>query len=180
MWKLLIVTSVIAVSYAAKLQEVFRWRDVDFAWPSEQAKQEALQNQRYIPANNLPLGLARWKNKLFITIPRWKAGVASSLNYIPLNTSNSSPALIPYPSLKANTLPTNGEKLGDDRIVSTFRVEVDACDRLWVMDTGLADILGSGDQHSKPALVVFDLNTDRLLRRYEFKPEDLKDSSFFC
>ncbi|KAK5644623.1 hypothetical protein RI129_005923 [Pyrocoelia pectoralis] len=180
LWKLLIAINIFATVYAAVLQEVFKWRDVGFAWPSEEIKREALQNQDYIPANNLPLGLARWRNRLFVTVPRWKAGVASSLNYIPLNTSDSSPALIPYPSLKANSLPKNGETLEDNHIISTFRIEVDACDRLWVMDTGLADILGSAEQYSKPALVVFDLNTDRLLRRYEFKPSDLKESSFLA
>ncbi|KAF2895891.1 hypothetical protein ILUMI_10287, partial [Ignelater luminosus] len=110
----------------------------------------------------------------------WKAGVAASLNYIPLNTNEKSPTFVPYPDLKANTLPKDGEKPEDNHIVSTFRVHVDACDRLWVMDTGLADILGSPKQHSPSALVVFDLNTDRLIRRYEFKATDLKESSFFA
>lgn len=180
MWKLFIFSSICSIIFAAKLEEVFKWRDVEYAWPNEQIKQEALNNHDYIPANNLPLGLARWKNKLFITVPRWKSGVASSLNYVSLNSSDNSPVLIPYPDFKANAVPKNGEKLEDNHIISTFRVDVDACDRLWVMDTGLADILGSADQHSKPALVVFDLNTDKLLRRYEFKPTDLKESSFFA
>lgn len=61
-----------------------------------------------------------------------------------------------------------------------FRIRVDACDRLWVMDTGLADILGSPHAFSKPALLVYDLHTDELVRRYEFKPSDLKEDSFFA
>lgn len=97
-----------------------------------------------------------------------------------MNTNEKSPLFVPYPDLKSNTLPKEGEKPAENQIVSTFRVDVDACDRLWVMDTGLADILGSPNQHSSPALVVFDLNTDKLIRRYEFKPADLKESSFFA
>lgn len=48
------------------------------------------------------------------------------------------------------------------------------------MDTGLADILGAPRQVAKPALVIFDLKTDKLLKRYEFKPTDLKEDSFFA
>jgi len=165
---------------AATLEEVFSWKEVSFVWPNDETKENAIKSGDYIPANNLPLGLARWKNKLFVTVPRWKAGVPSSLNYISLNTNEKSPALAPYPDLKANTLPKDGEKPEENTIISTFRVHVDECDRLWVMDTGLADILGSPKQYSKPSLVVFDLNTDKLIRRYEFKPSDLKENSFFA
>jgi len=48
------------------------------------------------------------------------------------------------------------------------------------LDTGLADILGSPKQVSKPALAIFDLKTDKLIRRYEFRPTDLKEDSFFA
>lgn len=64
-------------------------------------------------------------------------------------------------------------------IVSTFRIYIDECDRLWVMDTGLADILGDPNQISSPAILVFDLNTDQLLKRYDFPESDVKEESFF-
>lgn len=48
------------------------------------------------------------------------------------------------------------------------------------MDTGLADILGEPKQISHPAIVVFDLKTDKLVRRYELKSSDYKDDSFFA
>lgn len=57
--------------YCAKLREVFAWQEVDYVWPSDQAKQEAISSNRYIIKNNLPLGLDKWKNKLFITVPRY-------------------------------------------------------------------------------------------------------------
>lgn len=55
---------------SAKLQEKFKWKELEFAWPSEEAKESFLQSKRYIPDNNLPLALEVWKNKLFITVPR--------------------------------------------------------------------------------------------------------------
>lgn len=65
-------------------------------------------------------------------------------------------------------------------IISTFRIRVDECDRLWVMDTGLADILGSPKQIAPNAIVIFDLNTNQLIKRYPLKPTDLKEGSFIA
>lgn len=119
-------------------------------------------------------------NDLFIYSCRWKAGVAASLNYIPLDTNSTTPALIPYPDWDANQLPTEETKPEPSQIISTFRVKVDPCDRLWVMDTGLADILGEPKQISHPAILVFDLKTDKLIKKYELKSTDYKDDSFFA
>lgn len=131
---------------------------------------------------------------------RWKSGVASSLNYVKI-TDEESPTLIPYPSWEANTIEsdsssapeTTGGRLNapkaahvdggladNSSIISTFRIRVDECDRLWVMDTGLADILGSPKQIAPPALVIFDLKTDKLIRRYAFKESDIKSDTFFA
>lgn len=65
-------------------------------------------------------------------------------------------------------------------IISTFRIRVDECDRLWVMDTGLADILGNPKQIAPPALVIFDLNTDKLIRRFSFPADQTKEDTFFA
>nr|CAI5868820.1 unnamed protein product [Callosobruchus analis] len=114
-------------------------------------------------------------------LSRWKAGVAASLNYIDLRSANKSALLTPYPSWAAHKLHKEGEQAPDDHIVSVFRTFVDSCDRLWVMETGLADILGNPKQVSPPAIVIFDLNTDKVIRRYNLKPEDIKgDDSFFA
>jgi len=58
------------VSALANLEEVFAWKELSFVWPSEDVKNDVLKSGSYIPANNLPLGIDRWKNKLFVTIPR--------------------------------------------------------------------------------------------------------------
>lgn len=123
------------------------------------------------------------------------------MNYFILSEEQS-PELIPYPSWQTNTIQENNKPGTESRIgghdnaakaevatqaladnatiISTFRVRVDKCDRLWVMDTGLADILGSPKQIAPPALVIFDLKTDRLIRRYVFPSSDLKSDTFFA
>ncbi|EDW63659.1 protein yellow [Drosophila virilis] len=187
----------------AKLEERFSWTQLTFDWPSAETETEAKTSGHYIAENNLPLGVERWENKLFVTVPRWKAGVAATLNYIDLSTSEKSPKLHPYPSWEANKLPIDvqpqeqktpaGGRLDAEKaqdagiqlldnatIISTFRIQVDACDRLWVLDTGLADILGNPKQITPNSILVFDLKTDQLLRRFAIPAEQTKDETFFA
>lgn len=56
----------------------------------------------------------------------------------------------------------------------------DKCGRLWVLDTGTVGI-GNTTQNLCPyALNVFDLATDRRIRRYEFRPEDTNQNTFIA
>lgn len=48
------------------------------------------------------------------------------------------------------------------------------------MDTGLADILGNPKQIAPPALVIFDLTTDKLIRRFPFPSDQSKEDTFFA
>ncbi|XP_055386524.1 L-dopachrome tautomerase yellow-f2 [Condylostylus longicornis] len=195
-----------AITMAKKLEERFAWNVMEYDWPNSDVMEHYIKTGKYIKDNNLPLGLEVWGDKMFITVPRWKAGVASSLNYIDLNSKDKSPKLRPYPSWEANELPIEGDapKLEDriqtaagrdhaakpvavgdglkdnSTIISTFRVQADECNRLWVMDTGLADILGKPNQIAPPAIVVFDLKTDQLLRRYDIPKEQIKEDTFFA
>ncbi|EDW02839.1 protein yellow [Drosophila grimshawi] len=187
----------------AKLEERFSWKQLTFDWPSAEAEADAKRTGHYIEGNNLPLGLERWENKLFVTVPRWKAGVAATLNYIDLSTTEKSPKLRPYPSWEANKLPIDvkpqdhktpaGGRLDADKakdesvqlmdnatIISTFRIHVDSCDRLWVLDTGLADILGNPKQITPSSILVFDLKTDRLLLRYAIPADQSKEDTFYA
>lgn len=67
------------------LEVAHQWKQLDYAFPSEEARQEAILKGEFIPENNLPLGLEVHDDRLFITVPRWRKGVAASLNYIRLN-----------------------------------------------------------------------------------------------
>jgi hypothetical protein len=68
--KLIFVLAVVACVSGKKLEEKFSWKELEFAWPSEEDKQEAIKSGKYIESNNLPLGLDVWNDKLFITVPR--------------------------------------------------------------------------------------------------------------
>lgn len=106
------------------------------------------------------MGANVWGNKLFITVPRRRLGVPSSLNYIDLNSSvRHNVPLIPYPNLEMNSL--NSPK----PIVSVYRVAIDPCDRLWFIDTGVIETLGNRTRIQQSQLIVIDLKTNEIIRR---------------
>lgn len=137
---LFVVLTMAHLLLGIQIKEEFSWNQVIFEWPDPEVEKKAISSGAYIPENNLILGMAIWMDKLFITIPRWKAGVASALNYVEIGSNKTSP-LKPYPSWDANFNPS-GQPKNNATIVSPFRVFVDRCDRLWVMDTGVSDFLG--------------------------------------
>lgn len=77
------------------------------------------------------------------------------MNYVNIDSKESSPMLHPYPSWEVNSLESDGTILTADTtggrtnapkatiadgqladnssIISTFRIRIDECDRLWVM-----------------------------------------------
>lgn len=67
------------------LKVAYEWKQVDFDFPSEEDRQTAIDNKEFVPENNLPLGLEVYKDRVFITVPRWKSGVPASLTYIYTN-----------------------------------------------------------------------------------------------
>lgn len=53
-----------------KLKEKFKWKNIEYKWPSLFAKEEAIRASEFKTKNILPTGFDLWKDKLFITTPR--------------------------------------------------------------------------------------------------------------
>lgn len=100
-------------------------------------------------------------------------------NYFFLISDNStnSPKLIPYPSWAAHSIGTDGKP---PEIVSPFRVRADRCGRLWVLDNGKIGNLEKNSTRYPPSIIVYDLKTDNLLRKYEFPADQVKEDSGFA
>uniref|UniRef100_A0AAG5DSA2 Protein yellow n=1 Tax=Anopheles atroparvus TaxID=41427 RepID=A0AAG5DSA2_ANOAO len=160
------------------LRVAYQWSEIDFEFSSAADRQEALGSKRYIPANVIPVGLEVYKKRLFLTLPRWKEGIPASLAYINLNeTTTQSPRLHPYPSWSAHKRINEADA---PEIVSPFRIRADRCGRLWVLDTGVEELLGNTTISSPTSLLVYDLHNDNLLRRYSFPADHLKENSFYA
>ena len=126
--------------------------------PPESKKLVNQMNTNF-PENNIPMGVNRWRDKLFVTVPRRAPGIPSSLNYIPINcTKRHNVPLIPYPSHKINSLKVSP---GDEQIVSVYRIAVDSCSRLWMADTGTVHTLGTTIIESSKQLTFTLLQVNR-------------------
>ncbi|XP_045497878.1 protein yellow [Colias croceus] len=173
---LVILQAVYFSTCMEQLDIIYEWKQLDFAFPSPAARQQALDNGSFIPKNNIPMGLEVHGDRLFVTVPRWRAGVPASLNYIDLkDNSTKSPVLMPYPSWAAHDATS-----GKPEIVSPFRVRADKCNRLWVLDNGKIGNLENDTVKYPPALLVYDLQTDKLLRNYVFPEDQVKEDSGFA
>ncbi|XP_050293188.1 protein yellow-like [Anthonomus grandis grandis] len=171
--KLLVIwTLSFATSECSKLQKYFEWNILDFEYPT---KLNDMARGRIKLENALPVGIEFWHDKMFITVPRWKEGIPSTLNYVPILSPLKNPPLMPYPDLASN-------ELGNcERGLSTvYRIHVDQCDRLWVLDTGTFGI-GNTTQNPCPyAINIYDLKTDSRIHRYEFRKEDTNSRTFIA
>ncbi|KAH9641909.1 hypothetical protein HF086_011659 [Spodoptera exigua] len=175
--KLLVLLAVVSSATAAvKLQEMFSWNVMDWNYPDPYSRQQAIQSGALVQENALPVGIERWRNKLFVSVPRWKAGIPATLNYIPLDAPyDPSPKLNPYPSFAGNELGNCQSGLN-----TVYRVKVDKCDRLWVLDVGTYGYDANVTNLCPYSLNIYDLNTDQRIRRYVFRPEDIVSSTFIA
>ncbi|XP_063989276.1 protein yellow-like [Diachasmimorpha longicaudata] len=160
----------------APILERYSWNMLDWAYPDQLSRDAALASGDYIPQNGLPVGIEIWRNKLFVTVPRWKNGIPATLNYISLDTNRGgSPKLSPYPNWAQN-------KAGDcgSGLTTAYRIHADECDRLWVLDTGTIGIGNTTVQACPYTLNVFDLTTDKILRQYKLRPDDINMNTFIA
>lgn len=173
---LLLFALVSSATAAVKLQEMFSWNVLDWNYPDAYSRQQAVESGALIPEKALPVGIERWRNKLFVSVPRWEEGIPATLNYIPLDAPyDPSPKLNPYPSFAGN-------ELGNCQtgLTTVYRIKADKCDRLWVLDVGTYGYDPNVTNLCPYSLNVYDLNTDQRIRKYIFRPEDIVASTFIA
>lgn len=147
-------------------QVIFQWNTIDVVWPTEEEKQYAIAHGDYIPANNFIAGIKFWKNKMYLTMPRWKDGVPVTLGV----TSSTPVNRVTAPKLEA--FPTwEMQKVGDCTAFQLVQsMEIDPIGRMWVIDTGRTTSLSVDAKTScPPRLVILDLEKNgEILKSYEF------------
>lgn len=112
-----------------------------------QLEHQSAQRANYVPYNNVPMGATHHHDRLYVTVPRRRPGIPSTLNYISTKASpHSSPTFRAYPNYQTNELPTTGATTATTphRLVSVYRTRVDRCNRLWFVDTGLLEYPSKG------------------------------------
>lgn len=157
---------------------LYKWKLVDFEFPSASHRKYALSSGKYVPANVLPLGLEVWGSRLWVTIPAWRRGIPATLATLPRVGGFASPLLKPYPDWNFHRAFGNTNNCSG--LTSVFRVNADTCGRLWVLDSGQVDSQDDPKQLCPPSIVVFDLHTDELIARYRIPKKYVLEDSLFA
>ncbi|XP_075973609.1 dopaminechrome tautomerase-like isoform X2 [Anticarsia gemmatalis] len=156
---------------------LYKWKQVDFDFPTPRHRRLALTTGKYVPANVLPLGLEVWGSRVWVTIPAWRKGIPATLATLPRAGGLPSPTLKPYPDWNFHRAFSDTNNCSG--LTSVFRINADTCGRLWVLDSGQIDSQDDPKQLCPPSIVVFDLYTDQMIARYTIpKKYVLQDSLF--
>ncbi|CAL7935457.1 unnamed protein product [Xylocopa violacea] len=171
---ILLLSATVGLEAIEKLKTIYSWKSLEFAFPNEHAKQTAINNGAFIYGAPVPIDVDVYveehKSKVFVSVPRFQDGVPLTLGYITEQVSvDGNPIIAPYPNWDYNTLGSC------DSITSVYRMQIDECGRLWVLDTGVL----KSKRICPPQILVFSLRQNVLITRYKFPKEYLKEDSLF-
>jgi hypothetical protein len=92
MWWMFVLVILTAVSCHPP-EILYSWDKLDYNFPNESMRMAYIASGDFIQADNLPVGVSVWRDKMFITVPRWKKGVPANLNYISMSESTGNVTL---------------------------------------------------------------------------------------
>ncbi|KAJ2946018.1 hypothetical protein O0L34_g4938 [Tuta absoluta] len=150
---------------------LFRWKQIDFEYPTPQRRQLDIANGQFIQPNVIPLGVERWKDRVFVSTPAWKKGVPVTLSSLKITSNIESPLLTPYPNWDWH----NAENCTG--FTSVFRMNIDHCGVMWVLDSGQVEGFESPRQVCPPTLYAIDMQTDTVLSRHPLPAEFILQDS---
>lgn len=150
---------------------VYEWNILDFAYPTEKSRVDAIYSRDYIPQNNIISDVKPFANRLYVTLPRMLKGVPITLGYIvaPNYNGRSNPEIEPFPSWEMN------QKGNCSAFQFVQGIAIDADGILWVVDSGKPETLAPERKRFSctPKLVLLDLKRQGVpILSYEF-PNDV-------
>lgn len=149
----------------ANLRLIRQWKELEFEYPNEAARALASEKRFYVRGNSVPIDVeVQYRQdglqpRIFITIPRFDEGRPVTLGSI-----NEQGLIVPYPDYSWH----DNQGYNCDGLTSVFRVAIDECNRMWVMDTGKI----GDNQLCPPQLLAFDLATDQLIYRHRINASE--------
>ncbi|KAL1498202.1 hypothetical protein ABEB36_009037 [Hypothenemus hampei] len=163
-------------THASNLDVVNQWNFLQFDPPY------GFSATDFRPENSVFTGLEIAGDRIFISIPRLRAGIPATLSTIPRRTpKGSSPKPQPYPDWSYHGAGLNLDNVTVcSGLVSVYRTRLDSCGRLWVLDSGIMTSIDDFQRICTPKLVVFDLKTDQPVRTVEFPREILRPASLLA
>ncbi|CAL8145826.1 unnamed protein product [Orchesella dallaii] len=164
-WSILVSVKSELQGPLSSYEVLFSWKEIDFQFPSPEVRDELLSSKKFIRPNNIVTGIKVFGNRIFLTVPRWRDGVPSTLNYVVYNGTGdfTSSLLIPYPTWEM-------QEVGNCNSLQYVQsMEIDQFGRMWIVDVGRVNIFSTTpDNRCPPKLLLVDLAKDEIIKRYEF------------
>eukprot|EP01121_Diplochlamys_sp_Union-15-3_P011318 TRINITY_DN3265_c0_g1_i1.p1 TRINITY_DN3265_c0_g1~~TRINITY_DN3265_c0_g1_i1.p1 ORF type:complete len:400 (+),score=79.49 TRINITY_DN3265_c0_g1_i1:17-1216(+) len=136
------------------------WVYLDYDWQTPEQRSQYIINGKYIIENNVMAGIKLYKGEIYVTVPRWREGVPSTLNK--LITKNNMTILQPYPSWDM-------QQIGNYSALQYVQsMEIDSRGWMWILDVGRLNIFGSPDQivNGPAKLVIWSIIENCLIREF--------------
>ena len=114
---------------------VYQWNIIEYEWPNSTFKEQEISRGNHEPENSTINGIKVYNDKVYVTTPRLKTGVPSTLNVIvenqqPGNTSVQY-VLRPFPSWDMQAW----NDCNALQLVQSMEIDVNT-GYMWIIDTG--------------------------------------------
>lgn len=165
-----------ATRLSRSLQMTWNVGGIDYAWDDGHEKLSYIESGKFIVDKNTITGIKVFGDRIFVTVPRWFAGIPSTLNMVQMPRRSGddaliNPTLVPYPSWEANRL--GGDCVGLQYLQS---MEIDKKGIMWALDVGRVNIFGPPelvDNRCPPKLITIDVATGKFVDEAYIFPDEV-------
>lgn len=144
------------------LEEIKNWNILTYNLPWDSPADD---REYYNPESVVATGIAIDQHRLFVATPRLFSGVPATISAVSRKSVGDSPILQAYPDWSFHTAGHRAYNCSELGLVSVYRMKIDSCNRLWALDSGISRSLEDFEVTCPPKILVFDLNTDQVVRR---------------
>lgn len=164
------------IANGQNLETIKQWNLFNFNFPWDwPTSDKSLFNPEQIVTTGFEIG----NNRIFIATPRLFSGVPATISTVRKDAIGDSPVLEAYPHWGHHTAGLKQYNCSDLGLISVYRLKIDSCNRLWAVDSGVSRSLEDFEVTCPPKILVYDLNTDQVVRRIDFPEEVVKKDSLF-
>lgn len=153
---------------------VHSWGSVEFLWDANHSRTEYLATGGFVPEHCVITGLKVWEGDIYVTVPRWRTGVPSTMNKVVFSDGRA--VLDPFPSWEWNDV-------GNPAALRyTQSMEIDINGVMWILDVGRLNIFSEDTAdvvNGIPKLILWDISNSTMVHTYLFTDTVAPYSSSF-
>ncbi|XP_055852941.1 major royal jelly protein 1 [Episyrphus balteatus] len=173
---LMVLNLVNGILDTSPLETITQWKLISYNFPP---KSPTTDQSFYSPENILITGLAIGYDRIYVATPQLFSGVTATVSSIPKVGAGDNPVLEVFPDWSYAVAGRKDFNCSDLKLISVYRMRIDSCNRLWALDAGISRSLEDYEVTCPPKILVFDLATNRVVRRIDFPRQVLRGESLF-